>query len=202
MALGACAHRAPLFQVEQNRRVHSASGVGIPLVFPQWQEIADSVQENISPEITTAISFQYVSDRLGWKPSASIFICREKTTSNLKVVENRSVINLQSVKFLKTESLRLKNRKRIILSSYNHQIPWSAASSSGSKTLKTIKSLSLFATTEKDSKSVVWVMLERDSKFQRNVAMDFIERALFTAGAEPVSAAPSVKEKKTKKRKK
>lgn len=174
-----CASKSTSFELREKTQVHQETGVELLREFPGWMEVPDSRQDKISPEILSSIFYQAVTPGVGWRPNATIYILREKSTSNLKVVENRVATTLERVKFLKTESLKLKSKKRIILSTYQHQIPWASTDGSGSKTLREIKAVSYFATPDKGSNTVIWVLVERESKAKREMALSLIENGLF-----------------------
>lgn len=196
-----CAHKSPVFKTEKDRQVHIASGVNFPQQFPHWYELSDSIKENISPEILASVGYQYVADNMAWKPSAALYILRNKSTSNLKLVENQVVNGLQEAVFVKTEAVTIKKKKKILLSIYNHEVPWTSTSGSGVKNLKVFHNQSLFATPEKDSQKVVWLIVNRETPGWKELAYDFFERALFQPEIDAAPAAtassPSKKEKPT-----
>jgi hypothetical protein len=192
-------HKAVVFKTENERQVHIQTGVSYPQKFSNWVELPDSVKENISPELVASIGYQYVSEKMDWKPTATLYIMRTKTTSNLKLVENQVIGGLQVPVFVKTEVVSLKKKKKIILSVYSHDVPWTSTSGSGAKNLKVIHSHSLFATLERDSQKVAWVIVDRDSLGWKELAFDFFEQALIDPQIEPAMTVPS-KIKKTKKK--
>lgn len=179
-----CAHKSPVFKTEKDRQVHISSGVDFPQEIPHWAEQMDSTKENISPEILASVGYRYVAENLDWKPSSTLYILRNKSTSNIKLVENQVVGSLQNANFVKTESVALKKKKRVILSTYDHDVPWTSTSGSGAQNLKVFHSKSLFATPERDSQKVVWVIVDRDAPAWKELAYDFFERALFPPEAE------------------
>jgi hypothetical protein len=180
----ACAQKTPAFEASGDLLLHKQSGVELPKNFPQWNFLPDSLQENISPEIFLGESFEFSDEKLDVKPQASIFILRVASSSNLKLIENRVTPALEKLKFLKTETVKLKGKKKVLLSTYSHSVALAQAVGSGAKSVKSIQRLSYFATQEKGAKTVAWVTISKDKKAQQDLAMDFIERALF-AGTLP-----------------
>ena len=180
LLFSACASAPKSFQVNEDKKLFVPTGVRVPAQILNWNETPDSIKENLSPEILASVAYQYKNEKSDLSPQSVVYFLKSKSTANLKLIENRGVGLLKDVKFGKTDFLKLKNKKKIIYSSYSHQLPISSTSGNGTQTISNLPRETLYATSESESQLVVAVSYRAEAYEERQIALDFIEKILFS----------------------
>lgn len=177
-AFGVSCATKPQFIFENGQRRHLESGIIVPEKIPGWTET--SVDTRISQEIVATLNYEREIPPEGLEvPHSAIFLMRGQSTQNLKVVENRLVSMTKDMKFLKTDSVRLKNKKRVLMSTYLQEFESSDTSGSGVKVRKSGKRMSIFATHLNDSTKVVMSVYNPGSAKEKEHAYEFVQFVLF-----------------------
>lgn len=172
-----CASK-PDFQVENGERKHIESGITVPEKVAGWVE--SSVDERLSQEIVACMNYDKELQPDGPEaPRSSIFLMKSSSTQNLKVVENRIVATNRDLKLLKTDTVRLKNKKRVLMSTYSLEFETSGTGGSGVKVRKKVKRQYIFATHLKDSTKVILSVYNPSNAKEKDQAYEFVQTVLF-----------------------
>lgn len=160
---------------------HSQTGIIILKQVPGWEQVGE-ILENVSPEISSAISYQYVSENKDLKPTATIYILKNQSTANLKIIENKVMINLQQPKFNNTETLKLKSKKRVQVVSYFHLSNLKEGDKSISMN-KEIRAQSLFIQNKTKQQIVFFITINNEAKDEKAIALKFVDDILLKNSA-------------------